>query len=309
VIQQREPIIIADIRDDTPLACMFRLTAGNELESTFGYVRSWLGAPLMVKGETFGMLTLDHSEPGFFTAHQADLVLAFANQVAVAIENARLYEHAEQSAVAAERNRLARELHDSVTQTLFSSSIIAEVLPRIWERDPEEGHRRLQELRELTRGALAEMRTLLLELRPSALVETRLSDLLSQLAESITGRARLPVALEVHGECKVEADVRIALYRIAQEALNNVAKHADATRVTVTLCCSPLPIVGRQAGLELELAICDDGIGFEPGDSIPNTLGLGIMHERAETIGAALAVKSEPGAGTSVTVVWRSREQ
>jgi signal transduction histidine kinase len=260
----------------------------------------------MVKGEMLGMLTLDHSQPGIFSAHHADLVLTFANQVAVAIENARLYEHAEASAVAAERTRLARELHDAVTQTLFSSSIIADVLPRIWERDPEEGRRRLQELRELTRGALAEMRTLLLELRPSALVETGLSDLLRQLAESITGRARVPVVLAVEGECDLEAEVKIALYRIAQEALNNVAKHAGATRATVSLCCSSLPAEGQQPGTQVQLVIGDDGIGFNPGSIAANSLGLGIMRERAEAIGAALTLQSRVGAGTQIEVLWRS---
>jgi two-component system nitrate/nitrite sensor histidine kinase NarX len=300
VIQQREPILIADIRDDTPLARMFRQTAGSELDSIFGYVRSWLGTPLMVKGEMLGMLTLDHNEPDFFSTHHADLVLAFANQVAVAIENARLYQHAEASAVAAERSRLARDLHDAVTQTLFSSSIIAEVLPRIWQRDPEEGHRRLQELRELTRGALAEMRTLLLELRPSALVEASLSDLLRQLAESITGRARVPVDLEVEGKCTLDADTKVALYRIAQEALNNIAKHASASAATIWLSCQP----GR-----VELRVRDDGLGFHPAALPPNSLGLGIMRERAETIGAELTIESQPGIGTQIDVIWRNPNQ
>jgi signal transduction histidine kinase len=295
VIQQRMPIVITDIRDDTPLAVMFRQTAADQLESAFGYVRSWLGVPLMVKGRMLGMLTLDHSRPGFFTAQHADLVLTFANQVAVAIENARLYEHAEESAVAAERNRLARDLHDAVTQTLFSSSLIAEVLPRIWERDPDEGRRRLAELRELTRGALAEMRTLLLELRPAALEEANLGDLLRQLAESITGRARVPISLEVEGECSLAAEVEAALYRIAQEALNNVAKHSGATRATVRLKCAPD---------QTALCIRDNGAGFDPGGIAPNSLGLGIMRERAQAIGATLAIASQPSEGTEVNVAW-----
>jgi signal transduction histidine kinase/PAS domain-containing protein len=297
VIRQREPLIVSDIRGDTQLARMFRRTAGSNLESTFGYVRSWLGVPLMVKGEMLGMLTLDHSRPGFFKTRDADLVLTFANQVAVAIENARLYEHAEESAVAAERNRLARDLHDAVTQTLFSASLIAEVLPRLWERDAEEGRRRLQELRELTRGALAEMRTLLLELRPSALVEARLADLLRQLAESITGRARVQVDVRVEGECDLEPEIKVALYRIAQEALNNVAKHAGATRAAVRLRCAP-----GQVNLDIQ----DDGIGFDLDGIAPNSLGLGIMRERTEAIGAALTVDSRPGAGAQISVVWRS---
>ena len=100
-----------------------------------------------------------------------------------------------------ERIRLARDLHDAVSQTLFSTSLIAEVLPRLWERNKDEGLKKLEEVRQLTRGALAEMRTLLFELRPAALADAELSDLLRQLAESVIGRARVPVTLEVEGTC------------------------------------------------------------------------------------------------------------
>ena len=144
------------------------------------------------------------------------------------------------------------------------------------------------------------MRTLLLELRPSALVETRLTDLLHQLAESITGRARVPVALEAVGECQLDAEVKIALYRIAQEALNNVAKHAGASAATLRLSCQPG---------QVELQVHDDGLGFDPAKLSPNSLGLGIMRERAEAIGAALTIESQPMAGTEITVSWRSSNQ
>ncbi|MBC7251238.1 MAG: GAF domain-containing sensor histidine kinase, partial [Anaerolineae bacterium] len=299
VIQQQEPLVVADVRGDAPPARMFQRAAGKELQSTFSYIRSWLGVPLMVKTKVLGMLTLDHSQPGHFTARHADLALAFANQVAVAIENARLYAQAEETAVAAERSRLARELHDAVTQTLFSISLIAEVLPRIWERDPDEGRRRLEELRELTRGALAEMRTLLLELRPATLVETRLSDLLRQLTESITGRARVPINLEAEGEWEPPTEVKVALYRIAQEALNNVAKHARASRATVRLQSRPGQVT---------LRVSDDGTGFDPAAIAPDSLGLGIMRERAEAVGATLRVESRMGEGTRVVVAWVERE-
>jgi signal transduction histidine kinase len=159
----------------------------------------------------------------------------------------------------------------------------------------------------LTRGALAEMRTLLLELRPAALVEAELGDLLRQLAESITGRARVPVTVAVEGDCSLPPEVKVALYRIAQEALNNVAKHAGASQATVSLRCppplSPLPARGRKGGA-VELHISDDGRGFDPEGIPPESLGLGIMRERAEAIGATLKVESEIGQGTEVTVVW-----
>jgi PAS domain S-box-containing protein len=206
-----------------------------------------------------------------------------------------LFQQTREVAVLEERSRLARDLHDAVTQTLFSASLIADVLPRLWERNPDEGQRRLQELRELTRGALAEMRTLLLELRPSALVDAELGDLLRQLAESIIGRARVPVALEMEGECDLPAGVKVALYRIAHEALNNVAKHAGASQATVNLRCRPE---------QVELHVSDDGRGFDPEGIPPESLGLGIMRERAEAIGATLTVESEIGRGTQVVVVW-----
>jgi two-component system nitrate/nitrite sensor histidine kinase NarX len=212
------------------------------------------------------------------------------------VENARLRVEVEKAAVAGERNRLARDLHDAVTQTLFSASLIADVLPRLWEANPEEGRRRLEELRELTRGALAEMRTLLLELRPAALVDAELSELLRQLAESITGRARVPVSLEVVGSCELPNEIKVALYRIAQESLNNVAKHAGATQATVTLRCQP----GR-----VLLRIRDDGSGFDLEGLPPESLGLGIMRERAQTIGAALNIDSQVGRGTEIEVAWQ----
>ena len=138
-------------------------------------------------------------------------------------------------AASKERQRLARDLHDAVSQTLFSASLIAEVLPRTFQKDPDEGRRRLDELRQLTRGALAEMRMLLLELRPAALAEADLPDLLRHLAEAITGRARVPVEVELQPCTNLPPDVRINFYRIAQEALNNVAKHSGASGRRVTL--------------------------------------------------------------------------
>ena len=280
-------------------ACRAVIASGEPLHVPVDEARGHLepGAllPLRARGRALGVLVIVGPEGGAFSREQRALFESIADQLGVAVENARLYEQAERVAAAAERSRLARDLHDAVTQTLFSASLIAEVLPRIWERDPVEGQRRLEELRQLTRGALAEMRTLLLELRPSALVEAELGDLLRQLAESITGRARVEVVLRVEGECSLPPDVKVAFYRIAQEALNNVARHAGASRAEVRLRCEP----GR-----VDLRISDDGRGFDPETVPPESLGLGIMRERAAAVGAALRVKSEIGRGTEVVVEW-----
>jgi len=208
---------------------------------------------------------------------------------------ATLAQKAAEEAVAAERSRLARDLHDAVTQTLFSASLTAEVLPDLWQMDPGEARKTTEELRQLTRGALAEMRTLLLELRPAALTQARYEDLLRQLTEAVMGRARLLVKLHVTGQRSLTPEVQVALYRIAQETLNNIVKYAKATQVCIDLQMSP-------AGLLL--SIQDNGAGFDPALVRPTSLGMRIMRERAEGIGADLVVTSAPGRGTLVEVAW-----
>ena len=218
----------------------------------------------------------------------------------LSLANERLREKAAQDAVTAERTRLARDLHDAVTQTLFSTTLIAEVLPDLWAMDRAEGERRLAELRQLTRGALAEMRTLLVELRPNALVEASLPTLLRQLTEAMTGRTRMVIEFSgeevtASGTRRLPADVQVGLYRIAQEALNNVVKHAKATQAMVTL----------RGGEAVRLTVADNGAGFDPDAITADHLGLKIMRERAEAIGARLSIYSEPGEGTQVSVVWQ----
>jgi signal transduction histidine kinase len=250
--------------------------------------------PLIADDQLLGVLSVSHKIDGELDADDERTLTMMAPGAVIALENARLYEQAEESAVLAERGRLARDLHDAVTQTLFSASLTAEVLPRIWQRDPVEGLQRLEKLRELTRGALAEMRTLLLELRPAALIESDLPDLLRQLGEAFTGRTRIPIALHVDGDCVLSPDVQVALYRIAQEALNNIAKHAQASTASLQLTYTLHKAI---------LTIKDDGIGFAPNDSRANHLGLGIMAERAEAIGAALIITSAVGEGTTIAIV------
>ncbi len=207
-----------------------------------------------------------------------------------------LAKKAAEEAVAVDRTRLARDLHDAVTQTLFSASLTAEVLPDLWEMDVEAARNSTEELRQLTRGALAEMRTLLLELRPAALTQTSLSDLIKQLCEAFIGRARLPIQLKIEGNCQIPPEVQVAFYRIAQESLNNAFKYARATVVNVNLYIHPAYV---------HFETCDNGIGFDMSMIKPMTLGMRIMRERAEAIGANLQITSSPGSGTCVVMTWQ----
>lgn len=207
----------------------------------------------------------------------------------------RLAEELKEKAAASERDRLARDLHDAVSQTLFSTSLIAEVLPRLWERDQDEGRRRLEEIRLLSRSALAEMRTLLFELRPVALAEAELSDLLRQLVESITVQARVPVAIAIVGGIELPSEVKVAFYRIAQEALNNVAKHSGASEAKVSL---------DYQSNKVTLRVSDNGKGFDPAVVPLDSLGLGIMRDRACDAGIALKIESRRDAGTEIVAVW-----
>jgi signal transduction histidine kinase len=208
-----------------------------------------------------------------------------------------LAEKAAEEAVTADRTRLARDLHDAVTQTLFSASLTAEVLPDLWDMDVDEAKRSTEELRQLTRGALAEMRTLLLELRPAALTQTRLGDLIKQLCEAFIGRSRLPITLNIEGDNELPPEVQVAIYRIAQESLNNVFKYARATQVNVNLVITPGAV---------HFDVCDNGVGFDMSTSKPTSLGMRIMSERAEAIGADFHISSTPGSGTCVEVVWNA---
>ena len=202
---------------------------------------------------------------------------------------------AEQKAAAAERDRLARELHDSATQTLMSAAMLARTIPRLWQRDPGQGQEALTELGELTQTALAEMRTLLLELRPAVLTQVALDELLRQLVTSLRSRSRAAIELDCGPLPPLPPEVQIAFYRIAQEGLNNMVKHARAGQAWVRL---------EQHAAQLVLSIRDDGQGFDPRAIPAGHLGVRFMHERAEAIGAGIEVQSRPGQGTSLRLAW-----
>jgi PAS domain S-box-containing protein len=214
---------------------------------------------------------------------------------AIAIENVQIYNQSRQVAVVAERNRLARDLHDSVSQALFSASMIAEALPRLWEQKPELVKDGLNQLVQLSHGALAEMRSLLFELRPNTLLEIDLCDLIKMLVSATLGRADLSINLDLSDICSIPQEVKVVIYRIAQEAMNNIVKHSGAKHVKISLC---------NKGLGVELHILDDGRGFDKNRITRGHMGLEFMRERAEKSGIQLSIESGLNQGTEITAFW-----
>jgi PAS domain S-box-containing protein len=297
------PIRISDVTSADPQAKFLHSLLNGNAGALLKGVRAWMWVPLAVKGRIIGGFGIAHTRRNFFTPHHAALALAMADQVAITMVNAELFENAGALAALQERQRLAQNLHDAVNQSLFSAGLIAEVLPRLWERDPDEARHSLEDLRRLTRGALAEMRELLTELRPSVLTDSNLGDLLRQLANAFTGRSNIPVHLKINGEHILPSEIQVAVYRICQEAFNNIAKHAEASHVDIDLQYNLDP--GTNAVRSIELLIHDDGHGFDPGGpSAPGHYGLGMMHERAETVDAYLTVTSQLGQGTEIRLSW-----
>lgn len=295
---QRQPVAVSDaeahlrrLLDQADLAPFQR----DWYQGVLASFRAYLGLPLVVSDQVFGGLVFYFREKRVFSDEDVQLGQTLAGHAALAIENALLRSQAAEIARLAERSRLARDLHDAVTQTLFSASLIADVLPALWERNPEVGREKLAELRLLTRGALSEMRTLLLELRPDTLADVELGDLYRHLVNAFSGRTRVPVTFTQEGQAPLPAPVKEVLYRVAQEALNNIAKHANANAVHLRLNAQP--------GWA-EVSIHDDGAGFDPADLTAENLGLKIMRERAAAIGAQLTIVSQPGVGTRVEVLW-----
>ncbi len=260
-------------------------------------MRSFLGVPIVASGTVIGAFYLTDKE-GAGSFHDADqeLIELLAAHAAIAITNARLYERSRELSVLSERNRLAAELHDVVSQKLFSVVLTAEAANTLLDRDPVAARAKVGRLQELAREALDELRALLLELRPPDLERDGLAGVLRKHVEVLRPLHSADIELHIahpDGGRAADAGRDREVLRIAQEALHNALRHAGARRVVVKLG-------GVQGRLELEVS--DDGAGFEPSDPDLRSrhLGLTSMQERAERVGGRLELRSAPGAGTAV---------
>jgi len=283
VAQSNQAVLVNDVTQEP------RYLADGLLPET----RSELVIPLRVGQQVIGTLDVHSDQRDAFTPQDVLVLQSLGDQIAIAIENARLYRRSRALAVLEERNRLARELHDSVTQSLYGLVVYAGAGRQViesGEADLAKGH--LARIEQAAQQALKEMRLLVYELRPPALEEDGLVGALRQRLEAVEGRTGVTVDLQVHGVVDLPAQVEEGLFRIAHEALNNVLKHAAAASVTVQIQVDDRGI---------ELTVVDDGVGFDDaGDT--GGLGLTSMSERAQGLDATLTIQSGPGEGTKVNV-------
>lgn len=292
LISTGQPFFIRDLKDFPRMMAEIH-RALDQPSNVIGRFRSWLVVPLMVKGIQIGNMMLAHRKPNYYDRSSREMVQMFANHVAIAIHNARLYHKAQTSAILEERNRLARELHDSVAQALYSITLYANATRRALSANKMNvAGRHLEELQRSSSEAVADMRLLIFELRPPVLDDEGLIVAIRNRLEMVEARAGLQVNLQVEGELRISKAMETEVYRIVQEALNNVLKHAQATRVEVKIKGGPE---------QLELMIWDDGKGFEVA-ILEKSWGLGFrnIRERIQRMGGEFWVESAPGKGTAI---------
>lgn len=261
-----------------------------------GTPKSWLGVPMLLGDQVTGILSVQNlDEENAFGESDIRLLETFASSMSIALENARLYEQARRLAVLDERQRLARELHDSVTQSLYGISLYAQAATGNLQADQiEQAKQYLDDIQNTAQESLADMRLLIYELRPPILEKEGLISALQQRLNSVEDRARIKSSIQTNLTGRLPARVEECLYQIAREALNNVIKHAHARTVSIHIL--------READ-SVSMEIADDGVGFDPETSRrQGSLGLVNMQERAQSQGWILAIESSPGNGTRIKV-------
>ncbi len=278
------PIVIEDTREaDERLAPIVSMEG----------IRSMMVVPVRSERELHGRFVVAYTARHPFSAGERRLMLALADRAAVAIENARLYERAQRAASLEERQRLARDLHDSVSQALYGIALGARTAQTMLERNAGDVGEPLDYVLSLAEAGLAEMRALIFELRPDSLETEGLVVAIEKQAAATRARYRIDVEATLCDEPPASLVVKEALYRIAQEAMHNTVKHAHAGHIELALTCT-------DAGITL--VVRDDGAGFDTSASFPGHMGLQSMRERAARVGGAIAIESAPDAGTRIEV-------
>ena len=264
---------------------------------------TFLGVPIVSRGEILGAFYLTNKQTNGrkaseFTEDDQRLIETLAAHAAVALEHAMLYERSRELSVVEERNRLARDLHDSVTQTLFSLSLTADSAAALADADASAAREQIRRVRELAQHAMQEMRSLVFELRPGDVETDGLVPTLRKHVDVLRHVYGKDVRLAVRRECRLPPRVEKELFRVVQEALNNAIQHADADELAVEV-----DMLDGHA----RLCVRDSGVGFDPDEARRRSrrLGLVSMEERARELGGTLALESEPGRGTTVTVEVR----
>jgi signal transduction histidine kinase len=285
-IERRAPVAVADTRDDPELTAWVAQIPGRAIAG-----RSWLSAPLIAQGRVLGVLNFWSVTPGTFGDQHTELAMAVANQTAVAIENARLYQEASAMAAVEERQRLARELHDSVSQALYGIALGARTARTLLDTDPQRAIEPVDYVLQLADAGLAEMRALIFELRPESLEAEGLVAALEKQIAATRARYGLEVEANLGEEPSLSLAEKEVFYRVAQESVHNIVKHAHASRVEVRLTAGDGSV---------SLEVRDNGVGFDTSQSHPGHMGLISFTERAASIGATVTVQSAPGAGTAV---------
>jgi signal transduction histidine kinase len=295
LVTQHKPIVVADVRADEPYANALRGRYVKVLGDVPKHIASVLLVPLVLREKVMAIMILSKAQPGHYTPQHADLALAFANQATIAIENARLHAKEIHAAAIGERSRLARELHDSVSQALFGIVLGTRTALDLATRAPQSIFDPLQYVLKLSEAALAELRALIFELRPESLQTEGLLVALRKQADVLMMRQSIQTTTDFPpDEPEIALAVKEALYRIGLEAIQNVIKHSRATQACLA--------VHQQDNTWL-LEVSDNGQGFDPAGKFPGHVGLHSMRERAAQCGASLQIESQLSKGTTVRVI------
>ncbi len=288
MLESEEPYRIADIKQDPRFRGWW--------PSAHPSMASFLGVPIVARGSIVGAFYLTDKEgPREFSLADQQVIEMLSAHAAVAMENARLHERSRELSIVEERNRLARELHDSLVQKLFGVVLAAKSAATLLERDAGDARGQVDRVGDLAQDAIAELRSLVFQLRPVAIETEGLAAALRKHVEVLRRVHGTRVELELQGEPRVRPGVDEEIFRIAQEALHNALRHARAQRLAVQL---------HENGDGLRLAVTDDGVGFDPRapELRARSLGLTSMEERARELGGRLEIDSAPGAGTTVAL-------